>query len=97
MAKLPTSAKKVKSQDLNQELVAHVMHTAKTIGFRNFKFIEDAIEEAEITQELIKHIPVDIGISVEEFTEKYGQTVYEGIKAGRTDVQSNGKKRAQGT
>jgi len=95
-AKLPTSGKKAKPEDLNQELAAHVLHVAKTVGFRNNKFIEDAWEEEEITKDLIKYIPVDIGMPVEEFVEKYGNTVYEGIKAGRTDVQSNGKKRAQG-
>ena len=96
LQKLPMN-KKVKKEELNNELMNHVMHTAKTALFCTCKFIEDEEEEKEVTDELIEYLPVDLGMPKEEFTAKYSNVVYEGIKAGRTDVQSSGKKRAQGT
>ena len=73
------------------------MHTAKTALFRSVKFIEDYKEEEEVTKEIIPLLPVRLEIPEKEFVQNYKGIVYEGIKAGRTDVQSNGKKRAQGT
>ena len=96
LRKLPTN-KKVKKEDLNAELVNHVMHTSKTSLFRTCKFIEDVEEEKDVTREIIPLLPVKLEIPEDEFVEKYKGIVYDGIKAGRTDVQSNGKKRAQGT
>ena len=93
---LPTN-KKVKKEDLNQELVAHVMHASKTASFRSCKFIEDVEEEEEVTKEIVKFLPVKLEMPVAEFVAKYKGVVYDGIKAARTDVQSNGKKRVQGT
>jgi hypothetical protein len=73
------------------------MHAAKTVSFRSSKFIEDVKEEEEVTLEIIPFLPVKLEMPVDEFVAKYKGVVYDGIKAGRTDVQSNGKKRAQGT
>ena len=88
---------KVNKKDLNQELVNHVTQTAKTVLFRTWKFIEDSLEEEEVTRELIPYLPVDPGMSEEEFIANYSNIVYEAIKNARTEVQSNGKKRAKGT
>lgn len=88
---------KVKKSELNQELVNHVTNVSKTVLFRTTKFIEDELEEKEVTEEILPHLPVPIKMPKEEFIAKYSNVVYEGIKAGRTDVQSSGKKRAQGT
>ncbi len=88
---------KVPKKELNQELVNHVTNTAKTIMFRTWKFIEDELEEREITKEIIPYLPVEIEMDEEEFVANYSNIVYEGIKTARTDVQSNGKKRATGT
>ena len=65
--------------------------------FRTGKFIEDVEEEKDVTREIIPLLPVKLEIPDDEFVEKYKGIVYDGIKAGRTDVQSNGKKRVQGT
>lgn len=94
-SKVSTKPKVVK-EDLNQELVNHVTQVAKTIMFRTWKFIEDELEEQEVTEEIIPYLPVDIGMEVEEFIANYSNVVYEAIKNARTDVQSNGKKRATG-
>lgn len=91
-----TKTTKVPKKELNQELVNHVTQTAKTVLFRTWKFIEDALEEEEVTQEVIPYLPVDIGMPVEEFVANYSNVVYEAIKNARTEVQSNGKKRAKG-
>ncbi len=88
---------KVAKEDLNQELVNHVTQVAKTTMFRTWKFIEDELEEKEVTEDIIQYLPVDIGMEVEEFVANYSNVVYEAIKTARTDVQSNGKKRAMGT
>jgi hypothetical protein len=87
----------VKKADLCKELVAHVTHASKTVLFRTCKFIEDELEEMEVTRELIPYLPNKLKMSEDEFITNYSDIVYEGIKACRTDVQSNGKKRAQGT
>ena len=92
-----TKAKAPKKEDLNQELVNHVTQTAKTVMFRTWKFIEDEEEEDDITKEIIPYLPVDIGMEEAEFVANYKNVVYDAIKNARTDVQSNGKKRAQGT
>jgi len=92
-----SAKKKVKTENLNQELVGHVTHTSKTALFRNCKFIEDVKEEEDVTKDLIPFLPVKLPMPEEEFVENYKGVVYEGIKAARTDVQSTGKKRAQGT
>jgi len=83
---------KVKKQDLNEDLQNHVISTAKTVLFQTVKFIEDELEEEEVTEEIIPFLPVDIGMGKEHFVKLYSGCVYDGIKAGRTDVQSNGKK-----
>ena len=87
---------KVNKKDLNQELVNHVTQTVKTVLFRTWKFIEDALEEEEVTREIIPYLPVDIAMPEEEFVANYSNAVYEAIKNARTEVQSNGKKRAKG-
>lgn len=91
----PTKSK-VKKADLNQELVNHVNQVAKTVLFRTWKFIEDSLEEEEVTKEIIPYLPVDIGMAEDEFVANYSNVVYEAIKNARTEVQSNGKKRAKG-
>jgi hypothetical protein len=73
-----------------------VTHTSKTTLFRTAKFIEDELEERELAKELIDCLPVPIEMEEDKFCKLCGNTMYEGIKAARTDVQSNGKKRAQG-
>lgn len=91
-----TTKPKVKKADLNQELVNHVNQTTKTVLFRTCKFIEDALEEEEVTRELIPYLPVDIGMPEADFVANYKNVVYEAIKGCRTEVQSSGKKRAKG-
>ena len=73
------------------------MHASKTALFRTCKFIEDVKEEEDVTKEIIPFLPVKLTMPKEEFVQNHKGIVCEGIKAGRTDVQSNGKKRAQGT
>ena len=82
---------------MNKELVNHVMHTGKTALFRTVKFIEDSKEEEEVTREIVPFLPVKLEMPIDEFVQQYKGVVYDSIKAGRTDVQSNGKKRVQGT
>ena len=55
------------------------------------------MEEEEVTRELLPYLPVDPGMSEEAFIANYSNIVYEAIKNARTEVQSNGKKRAKGT
>ena len=73
------------------------MHTGKTALFRTVKFIEDSKEEEEVTREIVPFLPVKLEMPIDEFVQQYKGVVYDSIKAGRTDVQSNGKKRVQGT
>ena len=96
MTTTKSAKKKVKTENLNQELVGHVTHTSKTALFRNSKFIEDVKEEEDVTKDLIPFLPVKLPMPEEEFVENYKRVVSEGIKAARSDVQSTGKKRAQG-
>ena len=49
---------KVLKEDLNQELVNHVTQVAKTIMFRTWKFIEDELEEKEVTEDIIQYFLV---------------------------------------
>jgi len=76
--------------------VGHVTHASKTALFRNCKFIKDVKEEEDVAKDLIPFLPVKLLMLEEEFVENYKGVVHEGIKAACTDVQSTGKKRAQG-
>jgi len=87
---------KVKKEDLSQDLVIHVTAVAKTVLFRCVKFIEDELDEKEVTEEIIPFLPIDIGMPKAKFCELYSGVVYDTIKQARSDVQSNGKKRAKG-
>jgi len=89
--------RRIKKSELNNDLVQHTMAAAKTFLFRQTKFVEDIMEEKELTKEIIPHLGVDLPISKEEYIAKYSGIVYNGIKAACTDVQSNAKKRAQGS
>ena len=95
MAIIPTN-RKIKKENLNDDLVQHTMTAAKTFLFRQTKFVEDIFQERELAEDIIPHLAVDLPISKEEFIDDYSGIVYNGIKAACTDVQSNAKKRAQG-
>ena len=95
MAIIPTN-RKIKKENLNDDLVQHTMAAAKTFLFRQTKFVEDIFQERELAEDIIPHLAVDLPISKEEFIDDYSGIVYNGIKAACTDVQSNAKKRAQG-
>jgi len=88
--KLPTN-KKVKKEDLNVELVHHVMHTSKTGLICTRKFTEDVEEEKDVTREITPLLPVNLEIPKDKFVEQYKGIVYDGIKAGRTDVQQTAR------
>lgn len=94
--KTASTKAKVDKKDLNQELVNHVTSAAKSVLFRTWKFIEDHVEEEEVTREIIDYLPVELPIPEDEFVANYSNVVYETIKNARTEVQSNGKKRATG-
>ena len=96
LPKSKSKKKKGKYDHLCEELVSHVIQTAKTVGFCNFKFIQDIEEERDAARFLIPFLPVTLKMSEEEFIENYKGVVYDAIKAARTEVQSNGKKRVQG-
>lgn len=90
--------KKVDKAALNLDLVEYSEDVAKNIMFRTCIFPEDEDELEEIAQEGIKYLPVALsGITEEKYVQDYKEIYYQGLKDARQGVQSELKKRAQGT
>ena len=60
MAIIPTN-RKIKKENLNDDLVQHTMTAAKTFLFRQTKFVEDIFQERELAEDIIPHLAVEIG------------------------------------
>ena len=90
--------KKVNQKDLNADLVLKVKQIAKTYVFRTVKFIENDDRKMLATKKVFAKLPKKMlnGMQEEEFLAKYSDIVYKAIKDACQEVQSNGKKKAQG-
>ena len=72
---VPTN-RKIKKENLNDDLVQHTMAAAKTFLFCQTKFVEDIFQERELAEDIIPHLAVDLPISKEEFIDDYSGIVY---------------------
>jgi bifunctional DNA-binding transcriptional regulator/antitoxin component of YhaV-PrlF toxin-antitoxin module len=89
---------KIDKASLNEELVSFSDMVAKDVMFRTFIFPEDEEELDEITEIGIKYLPIPLsGITKEQYVRDYKEIYHKGIKDARQNVQSECKKRAQGT
>jgi len=89
--------KKRKPDTVNRDLKDHVESVCKTVTARTVKFIHDEEELKTIAEKRVcPCLPVNPSMGLEEFSKTYGETVNQGIKSHRQDVQAACKKRAQG-
>ena len=87
----------VDESKLNTELLMHTESTAKSALFRTWKFIENDEDQVNAATDIIPYLPVALEIPEPEYITNYKGKVNEGLGKARQYVQSEGKKRAQGT
>ena len=87
----------VDESKLNAELLMHTESSAKTGLFRTWKFIENEEDQVNAATDIIPYLPVALDIPEAEYITNYKGKVNEGLGKARQYVQSEGKKRAQGT
>ena len=87
----------VDESKLNAELLMHTETAAKTALFRTWKFIENEEDQINAATQLIPYLPVTLEIPEPEYITNYKPKVNDSLGKARQYVQSEGKKRAQGT
>lgn len=94
-------AGKVHPCEINKQLAEKVQEKGKTVSFRTWKFLQDANDLDEGTKEVLHLLPAttltENKLDEENFIRIYRPSVDRGLKLAKQYVQSEGKKRAQGT
>ena len=92
---------KVHKSELNSGLVDKTVEASKTCLFRNIKFVEDDEDLDEAVKLTVQYLPrgeEDLEeLPLADYIYMYRESVNKGLQLGRQYVQSEGKKRAQGT
>ena len=82
---------------INKELAKEVMEMMELYLQRNWKFMEDDQDLVQATRDVIPYLPNALTMSDEDFVANYQEAVNKGLKNNRQNVQSECKKRAEGT
>ena len=79
------------------DLVTHVTKVAKSLLFRNWKFLENEQDLVEATTDIIPMLKIPIEMTEEAFIPLYKDVVMSALGVQRQYVQGEGKKRCEGT
>jgi hypothetical protein len=85
-----------KKQDLNSELLGHVKDAVSKFIFRTYHFIEDNEDCEAATKDIIKYLPVALGMDEDVFIADYKGEVATAIGSQRNYTQGQARKAVLG-